>query len=369
MRHIPDHWMSETQATLRWTGSLEAPERAFSLRAGKVQCRSRRGRLTQRAVALPLDASMQAAARALEQAASVMLERFHGLGAAVELYGLIRERRVSSAPDEPQRFRGFWGALDAPNAWRSVFGLGPEGELAFRRGAWEEWPTDLPVMTQLPSAPPIVFSPYCGTLLHEALGHALEAEYLPDSPLRRRLGEKLASSRLTVMDRPDLAGHAGAMTRDDAGEPASATTLVQQGVLVGDLDHGRGALRRGSYRDPPLVRAANFLVAKGGGDPRSWLADLPECLYVCWVQSGNWKPGQPKFKALTGPVFHLRRGEPVAWMAWTVLRLSILEMLAGIEDVGDDLCIDPATHWCVKKNQPVPIGMGSPSLLVRGLSS
>jgi len=360
--------MSESQATVRLTGPLEEPQRTVSLRAGEARWTVKGRQARQIARALPPDPAMAEAAESLAAEALAKLDRFHGLEATVDIYGLTRERRVDTAGEAPQRFRGFWGALDAPGAWRSVFGLAADGAIAFRRGVWEDWPTDLPRMDGVGPALPMIFSPYCATLFHETVGHALEAEYLADSPLKFRVGERIAPRALTVMDRPDLAGFAGSMARDDAGLPATATTLVHQGFLVGDLGHESGALRRGSFRDEPQVRATNFLVAKGGGDPALWLREFSECFYVSWIQSGNWRPGLQRIKALTGPVFRLRRGEPVAWTPWTVLRFSIFDLLAGILEVGDDLCMDPATHWCVKKNQPAPIGMGSPSILMRGLS-
>jgi len=216
---------------------------------------------------------------------------------------------------------------------------------------------------------PMILSPYSGTLLHEAVGHALEADYLADSPLRFHGGERISHEELTVEDRPDVAGFAGSMSRDDSGTPTSATTLLHRGVLVGDLSFGHGAWRRGNYRELPQIRATNFLIKSGSDDPGQWLHSLPECYYVAWIQSGNWLPGSARFKAMTGHVLHYRAGRAIARADWLPLTLPTLDLLARIIAAGNDFTMDPVVHWCVKKNQAVPMGMGGPSLLLRGEAS
>ena len=355
--------MRETQAMMTLKGSPAHPAKVLSCRAGQLAYARERQDSRSRQ---PQPDTIQRMRR-LERHILQRLERFHHMPVTLSVTALQRERVVTGIPGYQQSYQGFWGSLGSEDTPLSVFGSDQKGDLVFRRGPWEDWPRDLPEL--VPAARvPIIFSPYCGTLLHEAVGHAVEAEYLGESPLHARMGKRVAGNALTIMDRPDLVGYPGSMSHDDVGRPASETTLVHRGFLVGDLGFPNGVLRRGSYRELPLVRASNFLVAGGSANPDDWLRDLQRCYYVTWLQSGNWEPGSERIKVMTGPMFELHRGDPIAYRPWSMMSFSTLALLDGIMDLGNDLCMDPVTHWCMKSHQAVPMGMGSPSLLHQGLA-
>ncbi len=361
--------MYETQARMTLRGALEHPIRVLSCRSGSAYYRGRARGGNQQSRSLAVEETTRSEIEGLTLIVLDKLARFRGVGAELNLHLLIRRREITGIPDYRQAFSGYWGSLAVDGAWTSVFGSDPNVELVFRRGMWEEWSRKTSRMEGVRPGIPLILSPYCGTLLHETVGHAMEAEYLPESPLKPHLGEQVSHSRLTIMDRPDLDGYAGSMTHDDAGLPASETTMIHRGFLVGDLDHGRGVLRRGSYQACPLIRASNFIIRPGRSDPRDWVHDLEECYYISWIQSGNWQPGGQLIKVLTGPVFHLKKGRVMAASDWTYLVFSTLDLLAGILDVGADMCMDPVVHWCMKKHQAIPMSLGSPSLLLGGVSS
>ncbi len=358
------HEMTEAQVVLRLEGALDQREWVTSARAGKCRLLSRAGRVQQQAHSSRLPAELWRRGEGLRNRLIQQLERFADLPMELHAQVMVRDRQVAGVAGYRQSYEGFWGHFRLAGQWTSIFGANPQGELVFRRGPWEYWPTDLPELAEVDTRLPLILSPYCATLFHEAVGHALEDDYLAGSPLKFYHGDRVSHPHLVVMDRPDLEGYAGSMSHDDVGWPVSATTLIQQGFLVGDLSAQHGAHRRASYREAPLVRATNFLIRAGTEEPERWLDSLPAAHYVCWIQSGNWQPGSERFKALTGPVVRLERGQPVAICAWASLRLTIGRFLGSIRAIGEDLRMDPVVHWCVKQGQRVPMSMGSPSLLL-----
>ena len=363
---IPAHVMREQQATLRLEGSLDKPQRILSMRSGESRFQTSSSGGSQYFRSLQTDPLLSEQAREMADTVLARLESFRDMNAELKVQIAIRKRRIDGLEADHQQFSGYWGSLNLPDAWPAMFGGRSGQKMVFRRGPWEQWPAkDLKRLEQLNSGPPLVFSPYCATLFHETVGHAMEAEYLEGSPLESMMGSRLGCRALNMADRPDLPGYAGSMTHDDCGRPASETSLVYRGFLVGDLGHANGVLRRGSYRDRPLIRATNFLIGAGRDQHESWLQQK-ECYYVAWIRSGNWKPGTDRIKILTGPLFLLRHGTPVACKDWAVLELTTADILGGISAVGSDHVMDPLVHWCVKQNQAVPISMGAPSLLYEG---
>ena len=362
MNLIKEHQMHEAQVMLQVSGTPAKPHCVMSARAGYARLLPR----GHSAFSLQPPADLLDTAVHLRDDALAKLARFSELPAALSMQGMIRERRLSGGPR--RAFAAFWGSLKLADYWDAVFGTNPDGDVVFRRGPWEQWPRSLPSFEDLDPSVPLILSPYCATLFHEAVGHALEEDYLQGSPLKFYRGERISHPALTVLDRPDLRGYAGSMSVDDVGRPVSATMLIQQGILVGDLSMGRGAFRRASFRDVPLVRATNFVIRPGAEDAAAWMRDLERCYYVAWIQSGNWQPGSERIKVMTGPVFELRRGEAVAQRPWVGMRLTIGRFLSAVKGVGADMVMDPVVHWCVKKHQRVPMSMGAPSLLLRGWS-
>ncbi|MDJ0840103.1 MAG: metallopeptidase TldD-related protein [Acidobacteriota bacterium] len=369
MDQVPSHLMHEDQVMMTLSGSLGRPKRLVSCRSGTARYRAGNPGTQRCRSTLPDEARVQEA-WTLDKSVREGLRRFSGLDAEINLQILSRSRVTENRPKSvTSSFAAFWGTLNVNGAWPSVFGSDAHGNLVFRRGPWEDWPRRGARFDEIDPSLPMVLSPYCGTLFHEAVGHALEADYLKRSPLKYRFGEQVSHEQLTIADRPDLTGYAGSMTHDDAGRPVGATTMLYRGYLVGDLAGNKGALRRASYRELPQVRAGNFIIKAGAGSVGDWLQYLPECYYVAWIKTGSWQPGTNQIQAMTGPVFQLEHGHVIARRDRIRLRLTTSDFLNRIDGVGDDFAMDPAVHWCVKKNQAVPFAMGAPSIMVRGASS
>lgn len=356
------HQMIEAQVTMTLKGHLEKPQCTYASRAGAASYRNG----TQKWLSQAINPALERDMKALKQNILQRLERFTSLNAQISMQALIRNRHIPSIQGYFQDYQGFWGQIEIEDSPPSIFGSDEEGKLVFRRGPWEDWPYDLPKFEALKPGVPLILSPYCGTLLHETVGHAVEADYLCHSPLLRFQGEQITHQELSLSDRPDLSGFPGSMSHDDCGQPATETRLLHNGFLVGDLDRDKGVWRRASYRDLPQVRATNCLTGRGSSDPNDWMEQETEAYYLSWIKSGSWHPASPHLKIMTGPIFHLKKGQPIAKRDWIFLSLTTIDLLKRIRGVGNDLCMDPVVHWCMKKNQATPMGLGSTSLLLSG---
>jgi TldD protein len=190
-----------------------------------------------------------------------------------------------------------------------------------------------------------------GTMVHEALGHGLEADLVQGgmSIYDGRIGEPIASQLVTVLDDATLRGRRGSFAFDDEGTPAQRTVLVEAGVLRGYL-HDRltarkaggaptGNGRRESYRFRPIPRMTNTMIAPGGDDPRAILRDTDACL----IERGEL-------------------GEPVRGATLTG---NGLEVLMSIDRVGRDLGFGVGT--CGKDGQNVGVADAQPTLRIPDL--
>jgi TldD protein len=231
-----------------------------------------------------------------------------------------------------------------------------------------------------PSGPmPVVLaSGLGGVLLHEALGHALEADevHKDASVYARRLGERLADAQVTVVDDGGVPDAWGSVGVDDEGTPPERTAVLADGVLTGylyDLLEARradvlptGNGRRESFRSPPMPRMTNTFVAPGQATTADLIGSVTRGLYVTGLGGGQVDPISGNFAFHATEAFAVERGEVKGPVRAGVLVGNALDVLASIDGVADDLRIEPAL--CNKASQSIPVGVGQPHLLVRRLT-
>ena len=222
---------------------------------------------------------------------------------------------------------------------------------------------------------PIVLSSSAGgTMIHEAVGHGLEADLARQglSVYTDRIGQEVASPLVTVIDDPTLPNKRGSFRFDDEGTPSQRTVLVEKGVLRGYLydrltamRHGEistGNGRRESYRHRPIPRMTNTFIAPGDRDPKEVLRSTPAGLFVRKMGGGqvNTVNGDFVFGVQEGYIIeHGAIGEPVRGATLTG---SCLEVLKSIDMVGSDLGFSIGT--CGKDSQGVPISDAMPTIRV-----
>jgi TldD protein len=219
-----------------------------------------------------------------------------------------------------------------------------------------------------------------GVLLHEAVGHGLEGDFnrKGTSAFSGRIGQRVAAPGVTVFDDGHIAGRRGSLTIDDEGTPTSRTILIEDGILVGYM-HDRmsarlmgaqptGNGRRQSYAHLPMPRMTNTGML-GGDTPREeMIRSVKRGLYC-----GNFGGGQVditngKFVFQCTEAYLIEDGRITTPVKGATLIGDGPSALTRVEMIGDDFCFDPGIGVCGKSGQGVPVGVGQPSLKLKGLT-
>ncbi len=222
--------------------------------------------------------------------------------------------------------------------------------------------------------PVVLASEAGGTMIHEAIGHGLEADLAEQqlSVYSGRVEEQVASPLITVVDDATLPGKRGTFSIDDEGCPAQKTVLVEQGVLKGYMYDRRMAMKYGldstgngrkeSYSHPPIVRMSNTLIEAGDASPQQILASVDRGLLVKRMGGGqvNTVNGDFVFEVEEG--WLIEKGAPSEPVRGATLTGNGPRLLQEIDMVGDDLGFGIGT--CGKDGQGVPVADAQPTLRI-----
>lgn len=218
----------------------------------------------------------------------------------------------------------------------------------------------------------VILPPGAGAVFfHETVGHALEADAVV---AWARVGERISSESLTVVDDGILAGGPGSLAVTDEGFPPRRVVLIDRGRVVGrifDCWNGEGSAlppaggRRESFRCLPLPRMTNLLVeASEGGSLSEIIADTRRGVLAGDLESGRVDLVRGDFSFFV-PFGRLvengRLGPPVAGL---VLHGRIADSLARIDRIGSDFEMARAASYCVKAGQTVRVGIGQPTVRI-----
>ncbi len=213
-----------------------------------------------------------------------------------------------------------------------------------------------------------------GTMIHEAVGHGLEADLAQSglSVYSGKIGQQIASPLITVLDDATLSGRRGSFSYDDEGTSAQRTVLVDRGVLktylydrvtaMKDGVRSTGNGRRESYRSRPIPRMTNTMIAPGGSRPDDILRSTPKGLYVMKMGGGqvNTVNGDFVFEVSEGYLIENGKiGEPVRGASLIGNGPTVLN---AIDLVGSDLGFSIGT--CGKDGQGSPVSDAQPTLRI-----
>ena len=218
-----------------------------------------------------------------------------------------------------------------------------------------------------------------GILLHEAMGHAFEADFnrKGQSIFSDRLGTQVCPKGVNVVDDGTVAFNRGSGNYDDEGVPAQKTYMVRDGVLESYL-HDRisaawygvpstGNGRRENFRYNPIPRMRATYMESGDADPADIIASVTHGIYVDEFSNGQVKIGEGDFTFFVKSGFLIEGGRLTA----PVKDINIIgngpQALADIVAVGNDFKIDDGT-WTCGKEQSVPVSCGMPTVLVNNLT-
>ncbi|MBW7957210.1 MAG: TldD/PmbA family protein [Deltaproteobacteria bacterium] len=213
-----------------------------------------------------------------------------------------------------------------------------------------------------------------GTMIHEAVGHGLEADLALQnlSVYSGKLGEKVANESITVLDDATIPYKRGSFFFDDEGTPAERTVLVENGILrsymcdrLNSMKSGlrsTGNGRRESYHHRPIPRMTNTIIAPGKESPEAIISSLEKGLFVKKMGGGqvNTVNGDFVFEVTEGYLIEKGKvGEPVRGATLTG---NGPDVLMKIDMVGTDLGFGIGT--CGKDSQGVPVSDAQPTLRI-----
>ncbi|MFA7580308.1 metalloprotease TldD [Castellaniella sp.] len=228
--------------------------------------------------------------------------------------------------------------------------------------------------------PVVLGSGWPGILLHEAVGHGLEGDFnrKGSSLFSGRIGERVASRGVTVVDDGTLPDRRGSLNVDDEGHPSQFNVLIEDGILKGymqDTLNARlmgqattGNARRESYAHLPMPRMTNTYMLAGRDDPQEIIASVEKGLYAVNFGGGQVDITSGKFVFSASEAYLIENGRITSPVKGATLIGSGPQAMGQIAMVGDDLALDSGVGTCGKEGQSVPVGVGMPTLRIDGLT-
>jgi TldD protein len=219
-----------------------------------------------------------------------------------------------------------------------------------------------------------------GVLLHEAVGHGLEADFnrKKTSAFAGLVGKRVASEKCTVVDNGTMPWRRGSLNVDDEGEPTQETVLIENGILKGYLsdklssrlmgisDTGNG--RRESYEHIPMPRMTNTYMLAGQDDPGDIIRSVKHGIYAVNFGGGQVDITNGKFVFSASEAYMIENGQITAPIKGATLIGNGPDVLTRVSMVGNDLKLDEGVGTCGKDGQAVPVGVGIPTLKIDRLT-
>lgn len=219
-----------------------------------------------------------------------------------------------------------------------------------------------------------------GILLHEAIGHGLEADFnrRKTSAFSDLIGERVASEVCTIVDDGTLPFRRGSLNMDDEGTPTSRTVLIEKGILRGYITDRLNARlmgipltgngRREDFRSIVLPRMTNTFMLAGESDPQEILSSVKRGLYAVSFGGGQVDITNGKFVFSASEAYLIEDGRVTKPLKGATLIGHGPEILKKVSMVGTDLKLDEGIGTCGKEGQSVPVGVGLPTLKIDGIT-
>ncbi|HLX42312.1 MAG TPA: metalloprotease TldD [Bryobacteraceae bacterium] len=213
-----------------------------------------------------------------------------------------------------------------------------------------------------------------GILLHEAVGHGLEADFnrKGTSAFSGRVGQQVASPLCTVIDDGAIGSRRGSLNVDDEGVPTQQNILIENGILRGYLQdklssrlmrsQSTGSGRRESYQHIPMPRMTNTYMLAGESDPEEIVRSVPKGLYCTTFGGGQVDITSGNFVFAASESYLIENGRITRPVRGATLIGNGPEALKYVSMVGSDLLLDEGIGVCGKEGQHVPVGVGVPTV-------
>jgi len=219
-----------------------------------------------------------------------------------------------------------------------------------------------------------------GILLHEAVGHGLEADFnrKKTSNYTDRVGQVVASKLCTVVDDGTITSSRGSINVDDEGNPAGRNVLIADGVLQGYMQDrisarhfgvapsGNG--RRETFKAVPMPRMTNTYMLPGQSAPEDILRAVKKGLYCVAYGGGQVNISNGDFVFSVTEAYMVEDGQVTAPVRNVTLIGNGPETLSKVTMVASDLALSDGRWTCGKEGQSVPVGVGMPTVLVSDIT-
>ena len=221
---------------------------------------------------------------------------------------------------------------------------------------------------------PVVMSAEAGgTMVHEACGHALEADFIQKgtSVFTNKIGKKVASELVTVVDDATMPGKYGSFRFDDEATPSQKKVLIENGILkgymsdrlnaslLGSISTGNG--RRETYRTKPVPRMTNTFIQAGMTEPSAIIASIKNGLLIKKMGGGEVNVTNGDFVFEVTEAYLIENGNVKHPVKGAMLIGNGPEVLKIIDMVGWDLDFQPGT--CGKYDH-APVSDGQPTIRI-----
>lgn len=219
-----------------------------------------------------------------------------------------------------------------------------------------------------------------GILLHEAVGHGLEADFNRKgvSNYSGRIGSSVASPLCTVVDRADIDFSRGSINVDDEGNLVESTTLIEGGILKGYMHDAMSAQhfgiaptgngRRESFRSTPLPRMTNTLLLNGPHDPEEILRSVKRGVYATHFGGGQVDIASGDFVFSISEAYLIEDGKLTTALKDVNLIGNGPDALSKVSMLGNDMAISDGIWTCGKDGQSVPVGVGCPTIKISSMT-
>jgi len=310
-------------------------------------------------------------------------------------YDDFREKIVANS-------RGLWARDRSPQMWMMTSVVAEDGEVrqnGFQsmggRVGWdyfdEHTPEDLAreaarqavVMLTAKAAPsgqmPVVIAAgHGGTMFHESIGHGLEGDgiYKKLSYYADKLGQRVGSELITVIDDATLMGKRGSLTIDDEGVPGQRKVLIEDGILRGFMHDNLSAMqmdtqstgngRRESFREMAIPRMTNTFLAPGQDDPEEMIRSTEKGLLVASIGSGQVHTMTGEFVFRVTEAYRIENGQVTEPVRDAILIGNGPEVMQKIDRVGPNLGF--TLGFCGKSGQTACVTEGAPEFRISAIT-
>ncbi len=219
-----------------------------------------------------------------------------------------------------------------------------------------------------------------GILLHEAVGHGLEGDFnrKQSSVFTGKIGERIASKGVNVVDDGTLEGRRGSLNIDDEGTRTARNILIEDGILKGYMQDRQNARlmgaqptgngRRESYAYAPMPRMTNTYMLNGDKEQAEIIANVQDGIYAVSFGGGEVDITSGKFVFSCTEAYRIEHGKITHPIKGATLIGNGADALTKISMIANNMKLDEGIGTCGKDGQGVPVGVGQPSMLLNGLT-